>query len=510
MYEKTILLIRPFFKNNFEINPPLGLLSIGSYLVNNGYPVKIIDVIAGDNYKEDIEANIKNYLFIGISAMTAQVPYALEISKYIKSMDNKIPVVWGGIHPTLYPKQVIADPNIDIVVPGEGEYACLELANHLKGENNGIKQVPGILYKDNNRNIVVSDKINRPVDLNSLPFLNYDLLYIEKYAYKNIDPTFSYSWVRTVGRHLSVIGSLGCKYRCAFCVNPIVYKRTQRMKSAGRLLDEIEYLMNKYNISFFYIRDEDFFGDKERIMEFLNLIEKKNLRFKWHTNVKASYFKNSYINEGLLKRMERAGLFYLSVGAESGSRRVLEILKKDIRLDDIRRVATFTKSTRIVIVFSFMIGIPDEGVEDVLKTIKFIRELKKINPKIFINGPQLYRPYPGASLYELCIRKGYNEPKNLADWVQALDRYSGYLSLEELPWVNQSGTFKLIYLYSRVMFKNVFTLKRDFRLLYKAPLFLFLKLIAEFRFRSNLWSIPFEVVLHSLFIKKHKKKKEYV
>jgi radical SAM superfamily enzyme YgiQ (UPF0313 family) len=494
----TIILIRPFLKTNFELPPPVGLVSIGGLLIDNGYSVKIIDVLAGDDYKKEIESNINNCLFVGISVMTANIPSGLEISKFIKNIDSKIPVVWGGIHPTLYPRQVISDSYVDIVVVGDGEYTSLQLANCLR-EKGDLNEVTGILYKDKNKNIVTSNKTNNTVDLNSLPFLNYSLIDIDKYVNKNIDPTFTYSYAKTIKRYLPVVGSLGCKYRCTFCVNTIIHKRIQRVKFGDRLLDEIEFLIGKHNVHCFYIRDEDFFGDKKRVMQFLDGIEKRNLMFKWHTNVRASYFKSSYINEDLLKRMERLGLYLLGVGAESGSQKVLNILKKDISIEDIKRVASFTKNTKIIVNFSFMIGVPGEGVEDALKTVKFIKDLKKINSKVVIIGPQLYRPYPGSSLYELCLTKGFNEPKVLAEWGTVLDKYSAF---KDLPWVNQSIPFNLIYLYSRVMFKNVRVLKRNAFMILKIPTFFILKFIAEFRIKFNFWSIPLETYIYNLFIRR--------
>lgn len=500
MQPKKIILIRPNLKTNYDLTPPVGIISIGGFLTENGCKVKIIDLMARDDYKTIIKNQIQDCLFIGISVMTAHIPSALDIAKFIKSINKKIKVVWGGIHPTLYPEQTISNPYVDIVAKGEGEYICLDLVRCLK-ENRDLRDVPAIVYKDKESNIIVSQNSANPINLDKLPFLNYNLINIEKYVNKNIDPTFSYSFTGITRRHLSVIGGMGCKFRCAFCVNPIIYKRTQKVKSANRLLDEIEYLMREHNVCYFYIRDEDFFGDKERVMKFLEGIEKRNLRFKWYTNIRAAYFKDNYINENILAKMEKLGLYQFSVGAESGSQKVLDVLKKDTLLEDIERVAYVTKDTNIIVIFSFMIGMPGEDVEDVLKTIKFIKKLKKINPKSFIIGPQLYRPYPGTALFDLCIEKGFSQPQTLEDWQLMLDRYSGYLSPKDLPWIEQSEQLNLIYFYSRVMFKSVKTLKRDARIVLKVPLFFILKFIAEIRLIFDFWVIPLENIIYNTFTK---------
>lgn len=500
MEEKSIILIRPDLKTNSELSAPLGLISLGSFLNNKKYNVTIVDLMAGDDYREVIRNKSNNCLFIGLTVMTAHIPSALEISKFIKMADKNVPIVWGGIHPTLYPEQTISDNNVDIVIPGDGEYACFDLAECLR-IGSEISSVKGIFYKDETGKIVFTGQRIDSVNLDSLPFLDYDLVELDKYIYRNIDLTFAYSYSGVKDRHLAVIGSLGCKFRCAFCVNPIVHHRTQRVKSASRLLDEIEYFISKYNTHFFYIRDEDFFGNKKRLMEFLSGIKSRKIRFKWCANGRCTYFNDNYINNELLKFMIELGLYRLGVGAESGSQRVLDILKKDIKVKDIENLAYMTKDKDIVVIFSFMTGIPGEDRDDLIKTIKFINKLKKINPMNFINGPQLYRPYPGGALFDLCVKLGLNQPENLEGWCAVLDSYSGFISPKDLPWLRDFKELDLIYFYLRVMFKRIKVLTRDWRLVYKIPLFLLLKLMGELRLRFNFWALPFEKEVYTILIK---------
>jgi radical SAM superfamily enzyme YgiQ (UPF0313 family) len=106
----------------------------------------------------------------------------------------------------------------------------------------------------------------------------------------------------------------------------------------------------------------------------------------------------------------------LQIGAESGSPRILDLIRKDITVDQIRESARLGQKHGIRILFSFMMGIPGETWADIRATLQLMDELRAVGDRIVTNGPFFYFPFPGTSLYELALEKGFRTPRRTKDW----------------------------------------------------------------------------------------------
>ena len=195
---KNIFLIQPGEKSSFY-RMPLSLLAVGSALDKEGYNVKIVDM-RFDDYKK---YNYKNAIFVGVTVLTGPtIKHSLEFSRFIKENYPDVPVVWGGIHPSLLPNQTIKNKYIDIVVRGEGEITAVELARSLE-KNKSLKGIRGLTYKR------MGKIINNPelpfLNMDSLPKINYNLYPLDKATTALGD--FPYN------------SSRGCPSRCKFCYN---------------------------------------------------------------------------------------------------------------------------------------------------------------------------------------------------------------------------------------------------------------------------------------------------
>ena len=117
------ILVYPRFpvRDGPKFNVPLGPLHLGTYLESKGIDVELVDANIDDNYLDSLRHKATNALGVGISAMTAQLPNALSICKEIKKYFKALPIVFGGIHATLFPRQTVQNPLIDYVISGEGE-----------------------------------------------------------------------------------------------------------------------------------------------------------------------------------------------------------------------------------------------------------------------------------------------------------------------------------------------------------------------------------------------------
>lgn len=199
---------------------PLGLLSAASTIVED-YEVKIIDQRLDTNWAKKVDSESQNSICVGITSMTGeQILNGIEISKIAKKNTS---VIWGGIHPTLLPKQTLENKYINFIVRDEGEITFQLLLNTLKSKNN-FCNIKGIGYKDVS-GIHINGMPNY-VDLNNLPDLPYHLLDMNKYIVKRDG----------FQRCLTLETSRGCPHNCSFCSNPVIHKRKWRSLNVGNVI----------------------------------------------------------------------------------------------------------------------------------------------------------------------------------------------------------------------------------------------------------------------------------
>jgi len=433
--DKKILLIYPRFVERLRIglpNLPMSLMYIGSYLTHKGYKVKILDLnnIDDANCLDSIKKELNDTTAIGVSVMSAQIPNALEISKFIKQINPTIPIIWGGVHPTLYPEQVAKSEFVDFVVRGEGEVTAFELIKTIEGHGN-FENIKGITFRSKGNNKIIATDNRELFDINELPAIDWSLLEGVT-SFKSLKEIAEFT-----GFGIFMQTSRGCPHRCTFCINKILrtryrYKRTDLvLKEIKRLID-----MGVNSISFL---DEDFFVFKDRVLEILDGIEKKGLKFKWFANVRADYFRPDYINLEFALRLKKCGCEIVSIGAESGSQKILNMLKKDITIKNIHNSAKILNRAGIKAMYSFMIGLPGgETNEDIKKSLQLIQEIMREDVNcLFRVGIQTYRPYPGSELYLECLSEEMCEPSELAEWVDSpfIQTRLNPEHFQEYPWI---------------------------------------------------------------------------
>ena len=406
---KKLLLVNPRHHQRLvRLNIPLGLLYVGTAASRQGYQVNIIDV---NNYSsmrrflDRLEQEMEGTLAVGLSVMTAQIASAIEISRHIRKTSPATPIIWGGIHSTMYPEQVAASEYADYAVKREGEATIVELLAALEGHTDP-GQVKGIAFKTGAGIVVTGDR--EPVDINQLPPPEWDLLE----DIRNIGDIAEVA--RRTGIGLPLLTSRGCPHRCTFCINPVTGIK-YRFRDAELVLRDIEDMVTHGVdcISFF---DEDLFANRKRLEHIIDGIATRQLKFRWFAATRVDYFRPERMDTDLLTRIKESGCQQIGYGAESGSQRILEYLKKDIVPEDTLNAARLIDSVGIDGTFSFMIGLPGEKAEDVKKTVALITRITSINQSFRILGPFIYRPYPGSELYYECLKLGMKEPATLEEW----------------------------------------------------------------------------------------------
>jgi len=416
---KKVLLVNPKLPQKaVRLNIPLSLLYLGTWLSRKGYEVNILDAFNHngnrhfyDRLREELNDGV---LAVGLSVMTAQIASAMDISKFVREVDGSIPIIWGGVHPTLYPEQVAGVDYVDYAVKGEGEVIAVELLEAIDGENDGfpplLKHIKGIAFRDACNKVVVNPD-REPMDMDELSCPDLNLVEDVRTVGDIGEVT---QWVE-IG--LPLVTSRGCPHLCKFCINSVT-KSKYRLRRVDLVVRDIEEMIDQGATQICFM-DEDFFANKKRMVVILEGIEKQGLEFKWFGSARADYFGNNRINFGLLRRMRKDGCQQLALGIESGSQRVLDMIKKGITVEQSIRAAEMINEAGIDATFSYMTGLPDETVNEVRQTVRLSARIAGLNDHFRTIGPFVFRPYAGSELQRRCVELGMREPQSLVEWASS-------------------------------------------------------------------------------------------
>ncbi|OGS22897.1 MAG: hypothetical protein A2252_07410 [Elusimicrobia bacterium RIFOXYA2_FULL_39_19] len=432
---------------------PLGLLHIGSALYNKGYKVNIIHCTEQEIDK-NVEEIVKNKpLWVGFSVMTGpQTMHSAWMSKKIKDKSD-VPIVWGGIHPSILPDQCLEEDYIDAVIIGEGEETAIELTKVLE-EKKDLEGILGLGHRNVNKKPCVHQKRPFIKNLDEDRYkLEFDLLDMSKYFLKagKYKRVFSYK------------SSRGCPYNCSFCYNLEFNQRKWRAKSAERVIEEIKYLKNKYSIDGIKFYDDNFYVDKNRALKIL-----ENIGIPAKTDIRIDM-----LTEDLASKIKNYNVFDILIGIESGSNRILELINKGFTVECIKEGVKILAKYDLRVGYSAIVGIPTETNEEMNATIDLILWINSIHKnKTVTIGPFL--PYPGSPLYDWSINQGFVPPKKTEDW-GFIERWKKDL-YKYLPWVKDE------YIYRIREYMKFFN--------YSVPL---LSNIAEFRLKNKFMSFPIDI-----------------
>ncbi|RMF92284.1 MAG: radical SAM protein, partial [Candidatus Schekmanbacteria bacterium] len=290
---------------------------------------------------------------------------------------------------------------VDHIVQGEGEEAILRIANGIEDR------------------IIRSERIT---DLDSLPHPAWDyfisLPYDLSLEWIGISPVFPMNTSR------------GCPFPCTFCSVSSIWGRMYTMMSAQRIYDDIVYLQKKYSIAGVYFREDNFTLNRNRLETFCELLIKKGCKIKW-----ACESRIDSLDRSILEKMYKAGCRGLYLGVESGSERMLSFLKKNITVEDIRRVFKECNSIGIKTAASVMVGLPTETFDERKQTLKLIEEIKPtttwINIFVGIPGSELYQYILSKKLY---IYKDKNNLLYLKGHNHLVDEFYGGKKSAKIPF----------------------------------------------------------------------------
>ena len=375
--------------------PPLGISSIGAVLLENGHEVFAYDGSLDDSVGPSIEQIIKfKPQILGISFTTLQIKNAVAIADKVKSIERGIMVAAGGVHVTPLAYCFLSHyGSFDIVIRGEGEHTMLELVNYIE-KGASISAVRGIVYR-NGGNIVENQPRPLIEDMDSIPFASKLFSFFEPNAYSPFE-YMSLDSQRDIVR-APMMASRGCPYSCTFCYCQAMWGASYRRRSPKNIVDEIEYLISKYKVNYIRFYDDNFCILEKDVIEMCNQIKQRGLKFKWRCEARVG---PAALNEQMLCIMKEAGCHMIELGVESGSKRILESIKKQITVPMIKNAFRACHKAGLSTKAFLISGLPQEKLSDTLKTISL---LFKINPDTVNLGT--CQILPGTAIYHSLLKK---------------------------------------------------------------------------------------------------------
>ncbi len=384
---------------------PLGLGYIAASLEQAGHEVEIIDLNVrriGDN---KLRKKVAAADIIGITGMITEYETLLGLVDSVKKANPGARVVLGGPLVTALPRKLLQESAADFAVLGEGEKTIVALVSALEnGEDVG--GIRGIVFRADDR-ITVTEPAEPIADMDTIPFPARHLLDMERYI-KDHFQSFGIK-IRGFGRIRStnLLSSRGCPYSCTFCFKDM-WGRKWRGRSPQNIIREMESLYDTYRVNGFFFNDDTFVLDRERVMEFCRQLIEKKFRIVWYCNGRVNL-----MTEEMLRAMYEAGCRCIAYGIESGNQRILDSMKKNETLDQVREVIAWTKKAGIHVTGYFMLGMLGETRDTIRETMAFARELR-----LDFHGFSLTTPIPGTELYDSALAAGLisGDKTDIGEW----------------------------------------------------------------------------------------------
>jgi len=379
---------------------PFFLAYAASLLKSQNKDVKIIDAIACglDEQKILDEISAARPGLIVIETSTPSFDNDMELVYAIREKILNSQIVLCGPHATTYAKDILGKYDfIDYILMGEYEYTLMDLVNRLE-DSQGLKSVLGLAYR-NMKNIVINKSRPTIDNLDALPWPEREASVIYKYndGFAGLPVPNVQMW-----------SSRGCPFKCMFCLWPqVVYgEHKYRKRNPINVVDEMEWLIKKFNFNAVYFDDDVFNIDKVHVISICEEMKKRSIKVPW-----AAMARADFMDEELLSILASAGLYAVKYGIESANHKVLELCKKKLNLARAKKVIAYTKKLGIKVHLTFCFGLPGETKQSVQDSVDFIGVTKPDSLQF-----SLATPFPGTDYFRYLEKNGSKLSKNWPDY----------------------------------------------------------------------------------------------
>jgi anaerobic magnesium-protoporphyrin IX monomethyl ester cyclase len=474
MRGKVVLFYPPY--EGTPLGAPTCLLALAATLRASGFRSVIIDAAVEPRYKDRVLEEMEGALCLGISVMTGpMIRAAVDVAKAVKSRMPKMPVIFGGWHPTLLPDETLADPCVDIVVRGQGEITLREIAEALE-EKRSLREIAGISWKTS---VIRTHNPDRKVEqLDDLPLPAYDMMDFD--AYERVGGS----------RKIGYATSVGCPYACNYCTDMVFYKRRFNALSAERVVKEMTELVTKYRLEEIALLDSNFPVDLKRAMAIARGIVETGVKFRWSFQASTDFICR--MSEEDLRLLGASGVVHMGFGTESTSEPVLKLMnKRHQRVNEMYETARRAAIGGIRVTFNLIFGYPGETEEDRIVTLQTMSDIGRQFQNVGFS-PNIFTPYPGIPIWPQLREMNVPEPKNLREWGEMP------LGVNLLPWLQGRELDRFRRMLDYFLLSNELRRKKPrgwsatlMRAVLQQPV--------QWRIRSSRYDLPWELQLfHSV------------
>lgn len=371
---------------------PMGILYVSAYVkhsrVADVYTLNLNHVM-GEEY-DIIESEIRNHNidFVGIGGLSGEYKDLARIVAYVRKISVNIIIQVGGGIMTADPEvTMLAMPEVNVGIIGEGELTSVELIEALR-DGKDLSTVDGLIYRTTNG--LRTTKPRKEIeDLDSLPFPDYEGFCYGEYLRNNPD-------ISDEGKRysqVSVIGGRSCKYNCTFCFHPSGSKYRQR--SIDSIFSEIDWLVSHYNITYLALREELFATDNERVRDFCNRMEKYD--FDWSIQLRIDN-----VNQELVNMLKNTRCRYIFIGVESAVNSILKSMHKGITVEHIEKALEMLHEAGFNSRSGVIMGDTMETEDTANQTIEWFMKHKD-KYRMFLD---MIIAFPGSIIYKRACREG--------------------------------------------------------------------------------------------------------
>jgi anaerobic magnesium-protoporphyrin IX monomethyl ester cyclase len=477
---KKVVFFFPSFAST-EATAPLGILAVATPLLRAGFSVRLIDSTITPNFKNRVLEEVRDALCLAISLVTGpMIRETVEIARAVKAWNPDFPIILGGWHPSLLPKQTLEAPFIDIVVRGQGEESIVEVARHLEART-PMDLVPGIGFKRDGKLHLTTERPLKPIA--DLPPKAYHLADFDAYE-------------RSCGRRWAMyISSLACPFNCSYCTNAGVYGRKWNALSPEQFVEETVDVTRRYGLEMLWVVDDNFLVDLDRARHIAEGLVRAGADFKW--SIQATTNLTARLTREDLKLLRRSGLHQICQGVDSGSEKILKMMNKTFQdFESIYESADRCLHAGIKPSFNIIFAYPGEGKKERRETIDFMMDVCRRFPgaEFWTN---IFTPYPGSPIMEQAKELGIQVPDSLEGWADFFPRYT------VLPWLSgrEHNRLQVMRDYLRIAFDRMpiaaDTRKRSTRIAQKL-----LSFPARWRLDRDLYALPVELWINDKLKKK--------
>jgi anaerobic magnesium-protoporphyrin IX monomethyl ester cyclase len=434
--------------------PQMGALYLTNALIAHGITTH---VLPSDASTDELDALIERHdpIAVGCSVMTAPeivdfARHSVHVQVTYNSAIRRLPVIWGGMHPTIVWRQTIAEPYIDVVVSGEAE--CT---------------LPLIL-----RNLIDRNELprERPVHVETPRHLDdfrpqWEALDLKKYLFPESHSVHAQVEFKKQNIFYYLLTSRGCTYKCNFCWE---VARTAALKDEmGRTGADVDLTWRAHSVAWIEqqladleerlaasgaamdgvgLWDDMIFGKEkephiQRARQIFGAMRDRKFGYLLEARASQLMAKSSRWNDAgvtreadLYRCLKETGCMQVFVGTESANQQTLNLIQKGTKAIDYGRLVEISRDVGLPLRFSLIVGFPEETDRSVNETLDLIERLRG-EPFVSVSGPKMFTPYPGTPQYDAAVRCGLRVPSDTLGWAQ-LTRYADYRAL--YPWLERN------------------------------------------------------------------------